>query len=365
MYRFFRPFIVLLFLSFPVSAFAARNIIVMIGDGMGPGIVAISAYYNELVLKHTPLNLERCGALASFSLVKTRSATQLVPDSAAAATAIACGVRTLNGSVGVDAQGRPLENILEYAQKKGKMTGLISTAEIVDATPAGFSAHVARRSEKPEIARQQLGLKINVLMGGGAKYFDPAQARTAGYRVVNSITGLSAVSREQVTHLLALFTNEGMSFARDRGDAEPSLADMTAIALHILSGGKNGFFLMVEGGNIDHAEHARDTEHAVVDTLAFDKAVGVVLDFIAADPDTLLIVTADHDTGGPALTSTGMKGKYPDAETLARFEGVKWISGSHTGTPVPCWVIFPEHSRHLSGLIESTELFSTMKQECR
>lgn len=348
-----------------IPSFGARNIIIMIGDGMGPGIVGIAAYYTEQLPGGTPLNLERCGARASFSVLKNRSATLLVPDSASAATAIACGVRTTNGSVGVDTFGRPLENILEYAGRNGKRTGLVSTAEIVDATPAAFSAHVARRGEKAAIARQQLSRRINVLMGGGASYFDETQARAAGYRVLHSSADLFSVPIDGTPFLLGLFRPGGMPFDRDRGAGDPSLSAMTAAALRALSGGDRGFFLMVEGGGIDHAAHNRDTRNAIAETLAFDQAVGVALDFIDREPDTLLIVTADHDTGGPALTAKGFQRVYPDSAALGRFEGVSWLSGSHTSLPVPCWVIYPGNGRCSGGLVESTELFGVMKDACR
>lgn len=290
-----------------------KNVIFMIGDGMGIGAVQLAR--NALVGPNGRLVMETFPAVG---LATTFSADNAVTDSAAAGTALATGHKTKNGMVSVLPDGTtPVTTILEAAQKKGLATGLISTNTIYDATPAAFGAHWGTRGGSAEIAAQLLDHNIDVLLGGGSAYFFPAgvedgvrkdgrnlaaEAQAKGYAVVRDKDALAAVSG---TKVLGLFHSSYMNYQKDRaflGTSEPTLAQMAAKALAILSQSKNGFFVMIEGARIDHAAHAADLPGVIAEMKDFNDAVALARDFAAAHPDTLLVVTADHDTMGLSVT---------------------------------------------------------------
>jgi alkaline phosphatase len=280
---------------------------------MGPSHFGAAWLYSNRVLGKDLKMVEvmqagRTGYLANDTADST------VTESAAAATQIACGVRVPARAVGMGPDGKsPCKTILEIARERGMATGLVTTSEITDATPAGFSAHVEHRSNETSVAAQQLALGVDVLMGGRKQFFLPEvsagkrqdgrnlldEARAAGYAVVGDAQELKAAKGPKI---LGLFNMGNMVYEIDRGPTlEPSLAEMTAKALEVLAPNPHGFFAMIEGGRIDHAAHRNDAAGVIHDTLAFDAAVGVALDFARKHPDTLLIVTADHETGGMAL----------------------------------------------------------------
>ncbi len=285
----------------------ARNIILLIGDGMGPHHVT-AARYKE-VGPAGSLNMDLM-PVAGFA--HTYSSNALVTDSAAAGTAIASGVKTYSGAIGVDADGNPVGTILEIAQSMGKATGLVTTVQVAHATPAAFAAHVPSRGMMTEIAKQILDHGVDVILGGGehqwvpqdeAECFGPGE-RTDGLNLIQSAvaTGYAHVCTEpafdevdpaNTSKLLGLFADGGMS-----RPYQPSLVAMTQKAIDILSRDPDGFFLMVEAGQIDWASHGNDAANAIDDTIEFDEAVGVARAFAAANPDTLVIATSDHETGG-------------------------------------------------------------------
>jgi alkaline phosphatase len=251
------------------------------------------------------------------ALLTNETADAMVTESAAAATQIATGVKATRGSISMGADGKtPLPTILEMAQKARMATGLVTTASITDATPAAFAAHVAQRRDEVSVAAQEIALGVDVLLGGGKQSFLPeaeggarkdgrnlvAEARRAGYTILGSVGDLREASGGK---LLGLFNGRDMGLEIDRartaGPGEPSLAEMAVKALGVLGRAPHGFFLMIESGGIDHAAHLNDTAAAVREVLAFDEAVGVALEFQGRNPDTLLLVTADHETGGMAL----------------------------------------------------------------
>lgn len=314
--RFFLSLLVFGFLLVPWSALAgeARNIILLIGDGMGPSQFGAAWLYSNRILGKELRMVEVMKDGRTAYLVND-TADAIITESAAAATQIACGVKVPARAVGMGADGKtPCTTILEMAKVGGKITGLVTTSGITDATPASFAAHVTHRSDEASVAAQELRLGVDVLMGGRKQFFLPTtsaggmrkdgrnlldEARAAGYAVVATADELKQVQKGKI---LGLFNMGNMSFEIDRGKTkEPSLAEMTAKALQILSQGRKGFFAMIEGGRIDHASHRNDAAATIKDTLAFDDAVGVALDFARRHPDTLLIVTADHETGGMAL----------------------------------------------------------------
>jgi len=302
-------------LLLPVSGLAgqAKNIILMIGDGMGPSHFGAAWLYSNRVLGKE-LQMVEVMKSGRTAYVVNDTADAIVTESAAAATQIACGVKVPARAVGMGPDGKtPCKTILELAKDKGMATGLVTTSGITDATPASFAAHVPHRSDEASVAAQELQLGVDVLLGGRKQFFLPEaaggtrkdgrdlmeEARKAGYSVVGTVSELKQGSGGKI---LGLFNMGNMAYEIDRArTAEPSLADMTAKTLEMLSKNPTGFFAMIEGGRIDHAAHRNDAAGTIRDTLAFDEAVGVALDFQRKNPDTLLIVTADHETGGMAI----------------------------------------------------------------
>jgi alkaline phosphatase len=313
-------------LSLGVAAegFAARNVIVMIPDGCSQSVQTLARWYTG-----EPLALDSMAA----GLVSTYMADSVITDSAAAATAFACGVKTSDGFVGLgprpegvlstlepptaEMQYRPVASVLEAARLMGKGTGLIATSRVSHATPAGYAAHVEDRDWDNEIVEHMVYQGVDVVFGGGSRHLRPTQLggrRTdnedllqqlvahLGYRWVDDRAGLLALDSGPVWGLFASSHMEAeldrLEFAPD----QPSLAEMTAKAIEILDAEHpDGFFLMVEGSQVDWAGHAMDPIYMVTDFLAFDDAVRVAKDFAAADGDTLLIVFPDHNTGGLSI----------------------------------------------------------------
>ena len=258
--------------------------------------------------------------------VETAPTDARVTDSASSATAYASGVKTYNGAIGMDVDQRPVPTILEAAEAAGKATGLVATSRITHATPAAFAAHVPTRSAEAAIASQMLTQNIDVLIGGGARFFQSdggsrtdgrdlfAEARAAGTIVATSradFDALGAVPAGQP--VLAVLAPDHLAYDLDRAATdEPSLAEMTTLALERLQGDPDGFFLMVEGSRIDHAGHANDAAGVVHDALAFDRAAAAALAFAREHPGTLVVATADHETGGLTLGRDGIYDWQPD-----------------------------------------------------
>ena len=266
--------------------------------------------------------------------IETQSTDSRVTDSAAGATAFACGVKTYNGAIAVDPEGRPFRTILEAAEGRGMATGLVVTSTIAHATPAAFSAHVKNRDRMDEIASQQIGKGIEVLFGGGKNQYLPVgagglrkdgrnlleEAHASGYQILESRQDFDGNLRLPV---LGLFAQEHMSYEIDRDPRQqPSLAEMTRKAISLLSTRKEGFFLMVEGSRIDHAAHNNDASAHLQDILAFDDAVAEALSFATRDRHTLIVSTSDHETGGLSLgrniDGEGVYAWYP--KVLARIK---------------------------------------------
>ncbi len=326
-----------------------RNIILLIGDGMS--IATMSHARIRGAGAKGKLHMDRM-PIAGF--VRTASADRLITDSAAASSAMACGVKTNNGMISRMPDEKAYMTITEACKRTGMMTGLVATSSITHATPAGFAAHTLSRKEEDVIAQHMLDNKINVLLGGGRAFFTPqsqagsrrkddrdliAEATAAGYFFADSLAALNRASGER---LLGLFAEEGMTTQRP----EPTLHEMTRKAIEILNSKRQGFFLMIEGSQIDWANHDNDTEESARQTILFDQAVEVALDFAVRDKHTLVIVTADHETGGLAIN-----GGSPDGQKL----DIKWTSNGHTGATVPLYGYGPGAQR-LSGFHENTDI---------
>lgn len=351
----------------------ARAIILFIGDGMGAEQRKAARW----------LSVGSSGQLAMDQLPiqgwsQTASANNLITDSAAGATAIATGQKTDNGKIAVDPVGVPLTTILEWALTRGWAAGLVTTTQISHATPAAFAAHVPDRNLMNEIALQLFDSGVQVLLGGGEDEFLPAgqpgcypedgertdgrnlisEAVAAGTTYVCDQPGFETVIPSTTTRLLGLFADEGMPRPHT-----PTLADMADTAIQILSEDPEGFFLMVEGGQIDWAAHLNDAVNVMGDVLALDVALQIALDYQAIHPDTLVIITADHETGGMSadLSPTGdpeEDGPFHMPDSTPFY--VNWTSIDHTAADVPVSSIGP-WSGPLANTLDNTQLFFPMR----
>ena len=320
------------------SAGRIKNIIMMIGDGMGPQQVGLlqdfAAHSKTDIYKNRETALELFANSGQVAFSSTTPVGGLVVDSACSATQLATGKPALSEVVGLDIDGNSTETILEMAKAAGKSTGLISDTRITHATPAAFASHQAHRSMENEIAVDMLENNVDVMLGGGLRYWIPqgssnasadlvtlideptvkikskrkddrnllTQAQTAGYELAFNADQLDAVEGGKVLGLFSYSAMlDGISYtACKKADSciQPSLADMTTKALDILSKDEDGFFLMIEGGQIDWAAHNNDAGDMLHQLLKFDESIQAVYDWVEDRNDTLVVITADHETGG-------------------------------------------------------------------
>eukprot|EP00727_Mastigamoeba_balamuthi_P012431 m51a1_g7810 hypothetical protein (537) ;mRNA; r:92788-94882 len=288
------------------------NVVVLIGDGLGPAGTCLAR--SLAALQGLPNPVERFARRGfRLSAVSTRSQSGQITDSAAGATAYACALRTYNGAIGVDPSGVPCGTLLEAARLQGYSAGVVVTKSITDATPAAFTAHVAQRTDQLLIASQQLEQRVDVLIGGGRTYFEPQlqRARELGYKVALTARELddAVALGTQALPLLAPLANDAMPLAIDAANVtgtvrepRPSLLAMVKAALALLP---PPYFLLIESSSIDSAEHANDAGAAAREIAEFFETVDAVAEHAQADASrrTLLVVTADHDTGGLALAT--------------------------------------------------------------
>jgi alkaline phosphatase len=326
---------------------APKNIILLIGDGMGASQLTAAKYAKGR------LEIERCPV---GGLVTTHSSDKIVTDSAASGTAMATGYKTSNGTISQTPDGVPLKTALEIAESGGKATGLVCTSAITHATPASFSAHVPKRGMQPEIAEQIAAKEIEVLFGGGLGYFIPQSEenslRKDDKNVLESLESRMKVITTQEEfeglevpeRIAGLFADKAMPKA---SEGRIGLPDMTAKALQILSQNKEGFFLMVEGSQIDWGGHANDAEYVLGETVDFDNAAGVALDFAEKDGNTLVIVTADHETGGFAV----LGGSAEDRSITETAFATK----KHSAAMVPLFAYGPG-AEAFGGILDNTDL---------
>lgn len=311
-----------------------KNIILFIGDGMG--LSQIAATHIKTSGAEGILHME---CMPITGLLYNYSATSLITDSAAAATALATGYRTDNGIISMSPDGKVLYTILEAARDNNFSTGIVVTCSITNATPACFACHVMKRNKDTEIAEQYLKSKANVLLGGGRQYFLPksspgskrdderdliSEAKKAGYSFVKTKEELINI---KTNYLLGLFEMDLLPI-----NPEPTLAQMTQKAIDILSQNEKGFFLMVEGSQIDIWAHAHNIDNVIQQTVLFDEAVKVGLDFAIKNKQTLVIILADHETGGMGILGGNLNGENMQIE---------WLSSSHTAIPVVLFAFGP------------------------
>lgn len=296
------------------SSSNVKNVILLIPDGMSVSATAIARYMlngnedgsNKLVMDQY-----------ATGLITTTWAHGPITDSAPAGTAYAIGHKSLNGSLGIDANKTPKATILEAAQLEGKAVGLIATSKFMHATPAAFSSHEMKRSNYATIAEQILNQDIDVLLGTGASKVDTKEldilaiAKSNGFEIASNKTEMQKSNAKKLWGNFSSITGgtSNLSYDIDRKiDEEPSLSEMTEKAIDVLNKNKSGFFLMVEGSKIDWAAHANDTIGIISDVLAFDEAFKVALDFAKKDGNTIVIAVTDHGNSGISIGSYDLIG---------------------------------------------------------
>jgi len=320
-----------------------KNLIFLVSDGMNLGTLSLANHYSEEFLGQSCewMKLYQSGRPVSRSLVETSSASSLVTDSAAAGSAWSCGRRIPNGALNIAADGAELTPLFDLAKARGKATGVVSTTRVTHATPASFIVSHPERNDEDVIAQKLLSRgTADVILGGGSRHFSPDhredgldlfQAFEArGYALLRDREGLLQAKRREDDRLLGTFFGSHLPYSLDRQrqpelQAEvPSLREMMDLALHRLQRSPEGFVLQVEGGRVDHAGHANDAAAIIQDQLAFDECIPLALAFADAHPDTLVIVTTDHGTGGAQLN--GMGSRYNGTDAL--FQNLRSIEAS-------------------------------------
>ncbi|MFC1502320.1 alkaline phosphatase [bacterium] len=322
-----------------------KNIILFIGDGMGTAHVTAAKTVNG------SLNMER---LPVGGFLTTHSINKYITDSAASGTALATGYKTYNGAIAISQALDTLKTVLEQAEECGKSTGLVSTSSITHATPASFGAHVNDRDKHAQIALDLVHSGVDVMIGGGLGYFLPnTHANSLRDDELDLISQLELdypvvtahETFQQVEESRGLYGFLAIKHMPEDPDQRVPLAELTHKAIEILSRNRKGFFLMVEGSQIDWAAHDNDSDRIIRETIDFDNAVGIGLDYAEKEGNTLVIVTADHETGGYAVENGSIeKRKISEAD---------FTTGSHTGSMVPLFGYGPGSSR-FGGIHDNT-----------
>ena len=311
----------------------------MIGDGMSTPQV-----YAAMLTSENPTSFER---FPITGLVKTYSKSHKITDSAAGGTAIATGHKTNNGMIGMNSDSIPVPSVLETLSEKGMKTGVVATSYITHATPASFVAKNINRNNYEEIAMDFAKTdKVNILIGGGKKHFTE---RKDGINLIDKMVSEgwsyydTLINTNQNDKIMILASDDHLPSYPTRGDFLPEASIM---AINALNRSENGFFLMIEGSQIDFAAHDSDSTYLVNEMHDFDNTINKVLDFAEKDGNTLVIVTADHETGG--LTMIDPNGRY--TETCFKFS-----TGSHSPLLVPLFAFGPGADK-FSGIIENTDI---------
>jgi alkaline phosphatase len=323
----------------------------MIGDGMG--LTQLSA---AMYTSNTPLAIE---GMPVIGFHKSYSSSDLITDSAAGATAFACGVKTYNGAIGLDADTIPCLSIMEEAQARGLAVGLVATSTIVHATPASFLAHQKMRIFYEQIAEDLCQSGLDIMIGGGKRYFDRrksddrdllAELQTRGYIVGDYFNGALNDVRPDPKLKFAFLTADNQPLPVSQGRSYLTYASRLSTDFLNIRGAEDGFVLMIEGSQIDWANHANEGKLSIQETLDFDRAVGEVLKFARKRGNTLVIVTADHESGGMAIQNGSKQGKLK----------IEFTTNGHTAALVPVYAYGPG-AEAFSGIYENTEIYHKMR----
>jgi alkaline phosphatase len=324
-----------------------KKVIFLIGDGMGLAQItgAMSEYSGQNAFERFQV----------IGLSKTQSADDYVTDSGAGATVFSIGKKTFNGAIGVGADTFAYENLFEKLKKQNKATGVVSTSSITHATPASFYAHVGSRNSEDEIATFLLSGNCDIAIGGGNKFFEARgdnrnlynELQQKGFVTIGDT--IHAYQHQTATKLIYTLATDGMKRMLDGRGSFLREASMNAIEL--LSQNKNGFMLMIEGSQIDWGGHAMDYEYMKTELHDFNETINAVLDYAQKEKDVLVVVTADHETGGLALTL--------NKENRKKFIP-KYTYNKHTGIMVPVFAYGPG-SENFAGMYENTSIFDKFK----
>lgn len=326
-----------------------KNVIFMIGDGMG--VAQLTA--TQIAQGYEPLAMERAEYVG---LQKTYSSNNRITDSAAAGTALSTGYKTKNGMIGVTPDSLPKPTILELSEQAGMATGLIATYPVTHATPAAFMSHSVHRKLQDDIALYYLENEVDVIIGGGSKRFDKREdgrnlfdeLGAKGYTVGSTLEDIKDINKGNVIVTLA---EDSMNSILD-GREKSFLPDATAKALEILTNNSNGegFFLMVEASQIDGWGHGHNIEGVITETKDFDNAVKVAFDYADKHPGTLVVITADHATGGLTIINGNRTFDLYDHKV-----DYAWTTGGHTGEMVPI-LSYGAGAEHFTGILENTDI---------
>ena len=310
-----------------------ENVILMIGDGNGLAQISSALFSND-----NQLNLTQ---IRNLGLVKTQAADDFTTDSAAGATAYATGEKTNNRAIGVDSQGRPLPNLPDILDEYGFSSGIITTDQLTGATPASFYAHHPERDDSSDIAAFLPASKLDLFIGGGKDAYGSQleKLQGAGFTLVESLDKSTAKR-------LGFFASEG-SLPKKLDGRGDYLLKSTSFALEFLEEKNTPFFLMVEAANIDSGGHSNSTSMIVSEMLDFDEVIGEVLRFADENPGTLVLITADHETGGVSI---------PQGDLASNTVELAYHSDDHTGIMVPIFA-YGAHSGDFRGVYENTAVF--------
>ena len=348
-----------------------KNIILLISDGMS--LTQVSTYR---LLKGGPNERIAVDKFPVSGIVLTHSENAIVTDSASSATAFSTGRKTNNGALGLDEDNKILENFTEIIDRYGYVSSLISTSEITHATPAAYASHVDLRWKTDEISLQMMESKVMTILGGGRHFFLPEDLggkRSDGLNLLEQMESSRMVMTEKkeldsfdhsdLGKVVGLFADEAL---RDKEKPEnhvfePSSSEMLNFAINrsekFNENGCMGFFIMLEGSQVDWAGHANDLNYLKREMQDFDEAVELALDYATQNPDTLVIATADHETGGLLIESSSPT-DYTAPEVKFSFNtGIGY--GSHTGVPVPVYAYGPG-SENFTGTLDNTDIFYAM-----
>ena len=328
-----------------------RNVIFLIGDGMGIGQISAGTYRNN--------NSSALERMPVVGLHKPACYDSLITDSAAGATAFACGQKTYYSAIGVDKDTMPIQTILEEAELRGLVTGLVATSTIVHATPASFIAHNEYRRNYEDIAEAFLDTEVEYFAGGGKKYFDRRdkddrdlvqELRNKGYLIGDYIEDFDLFkNRIGENKLVGYLTADKDPLPVAQGRDYLIDAAMTGVN-HLNKHSTDGFFMMIEGSQIDWGGHANNSEYIITEFLEFNQLISEVLDWAEEDGQTLVVITADHETGGftvqPGSTMDNLKTAF--------------TSKKHSGDFIPVFAYGPG-SQLFAGLYENTEIYHKMR----
>lgn len=337
----------------PVNTSSVKNVILMIGDGMGNNHIKAAEIYsgNKLTIQSSDFN---------STYVSTYSKSDFVTDSAAAATALATGTKTINYYVSIDYKGNQLETLSEYAHKKGLKTGLVATQMINHATPAAFSSHNYNRSNYSSITIDQINSGIDLMIGGGSDYFNTTAAlelmANNNYTYITNFQDIYNIDNSK--KVIGTFSSGSF---HETTNSVPSLTEMTEVSLDRLGSSDSGFFLMIEGSNIDSYSHVNNLQSTLEEVIEFDKAVAIAKKYVDTHPDTLLIVTADHETGG--LDLNGATNKSSLLSKASFTSSTSTTSKPHTAAFVKVYT-YGKGSKGLTSpsLIDNTYIHNYIKQ---